>query len=34
MDHAAISLVYEVRVAQAWVANVMVNETTDLILKR
>ena len=34
MDPTAISLVYEARVAQAWVANVMVDETTELILKR
>ena len=31
---AAISLVYGARVAQAWVTNVMVDETTKLILKR
>ena len=34
MDPAAISLVYGARVAQAWVTNVMVDETTELILKR
>ena len=34
MDPAAISLVYGARVAQAWVVNVMVDETTELILKR
>ena len=31
---AAISLVYGARVAQAWAVNVMVDETTELILKR
>ena len=31
---AVISLLYGARVAQAWVANVMVDETTELILKR
>ena len=31
---AAISLVYDARVAHAWAANVMVDETTELILKR
>ena len=31
MDPAAISLVYGARVAQAWVANVMMDETTKLI---
>ena len=34
MDPAAISSVYGTRVAQAWAANVMVDETTELILKR
>ena len=34
MDPAAISLVYGARVAQAWAANVMVDKTTELILKR
>ena len=32
MDLAGMSLVYEGRVAQAWAVNVMVDETTELIL--
>ena len=34
MDPAAISLVYEARVAQAWATKVMVDETTELILEK
>ena len=33
-DSAAISLVYGARVAQAWATNVMVDETTELILTK
>ena len=34
MALAGMSLVYGGRVTQAWAANVMVDETTELILKR
>ena len=34
MDPAAISLVYAARVTQAWAVNVMVDETTELILTK